>query len=230
MVNLCFIQRAAVLFCGMNRRNGWSGLYPSRRLSMEKAMNKKRLAAVSALAAAIGVAGAAHAATYDFGYASTSGPFEFGDGSFTTNAAGMITSVGAGFVGTDGTFTTIVAGAPSSFAGADNMYYGTSPHFDFAGFSFATASGVDVNLASDFMAPAGAVFPAGTTYTALDSAHNPNGLDTGTVSPITLDITEVGSAVPEPSLWALMIAGVGMIGGMFRIGRRRGWALGGATA
>ena len=84
-------------------------------------MNMKRLVAASALAAAIGLAGAAHAATYDFSYLSTSGP-------------------------------------------------------------------------------------------------------------ITLDITEVGSAVPEPSLWALMIAGVGMVGGMFRIGRRQGWALGGATA
>ena len=195
-------------------------------------MNMKRLVAASALAAAIGLAGAAHAATYDFSYLSTSGPFEFGTGSFTTNAAGMITSVGAGMddVFTDGMLTSIVGGAPSSFAGADNMFYSTSPHFHIAGFSFATASGVDGNLASDIMAPAGSVFPAGTTYIALDSALNPNGLDTGTVSPITLDITEVGSAVPEPSLWALMIAGVGMVGGMFRIGRRQGWALGGATA
>ena len=30
------------------------------------------------------------------------------------------------------------------------------------------------------------------------------------------------SAAPEPSVWALMIAGVAMIGGMLRLGRRRG--------
>ena len=184
-------------------------------------MKIKALALSAVLATAL--ASGAHAATYDFSYLSTSGPFEFGTGSFTTNAAGAITSVGAGMddVFTDGTLTSIVGGAPSSFAGADNTYYGTSPHFDFAGFSFATASGVDVNLASDFKAPAGAVFPAGTTYTALDSGRNASGADTGTVSPITLDITEVGSAVPEPSTWALMIAGVAMLGGMLRFGRGR---------
>ena len=187
-------------------------------------MSMKALAITATLASAA-LAGGAQAATYDFSYLTTPGssaPFELGTGSFTTNAAGMITSVGPiGTALTDGMLTSIVGGAPSSFAGADNMYYGTSPHFDFSGFSFATTSGVDVNLASDFMAPPGAVFPAGTTYTALDSALNPDGLDTGTVSPITLDITEVGSAVPEPSTWAFMIAGVAMIGGMLRFARGR---------
>ena len=37
------------------------------------------------------------------------------------------------------------------------------------------------------------------------------------------------AAVPEPSTWALMIAGVGMTGGMLRFGRRRG-ALSGVPA
>ena len=62
---------------------------------------------------------------------------------------------------TDGKLTSIAGGAPSSFAGADNMYYSTSPHFDFAGFSFATTSGVDVNLASDFLAPSRCNVPLG---------------------------------------------------------------------
>jgi hypothetical protein len=44
-------------------------------------------------------------------------------------------------------------------------------------------------------------------------------------------VTPAGtSAAPEPSSWALMIAGVGLIGGALRFGRRRGWVMTEAAA
>ena len=178
-----------------------------------------KVLALSAALAAAALTGGAHAATFDFGYAATSG-FEVAAGSFTTDASGLVTSISGDAAGPSfGDFGTITG--VSSYAGADNTYFTTSPHFDFAGLSFATSTGIDYNLFSCSMVPAGGICPGGSTYFVSNSMTNGTGVDTGASSPVTLDITEVGSAVPEPSTWALMIAGVAMLGGMLRFARGR---------
>jgi hypothetical protein len=54
------------------------------------------------------------------------------------------------------------------------------------------------------------------------------GLDGGTATGVGFVDLAV-SAVPEPSVWALMIAGIGMVGMALRLGRKRRF-LGPATA
>jgi hypothetical protein len=66
-------------------------------------------------------------------------------------------------------------------------------------------------------------------YRLSDSITDPSGSGPITNdSPVTLAVEVV--AVPEPSTWVLMLAGVGLGGAMLRYGRRRDGVIAAATA
>ena len=75
----------------------------------------------------------------------------------------------------------------------------------------------------------------GTTSYFLDDVLAP-GVDYYLQADVTVPAKSIGkyslsaiaspiSAVPEPGTWTLMFAGVAMMGGMLRLGRRNGWAM-----
>jgi hypothetical protein len=98
----------------------------------------------------------------------------------------------------------------SDYASADNIFTASSPYVDSSGLSFSTSNGVDYNL-----------YEYDGVYRVSDSISDPSGGAAVTSdSPVTLTVEAVTPA-PEPSMWALMIAGVAMIGGMLRFGRPR---------
>ena len=91
----------------------------------------------------------------------------------------------------------------SSYAGSDQQLSPTAPFVDFPGISFSTSAD-SFNLFSnpgDFLLKA-SVDPIG---------YPQNG------QPVALNI----SAVPEPGVWAMMLAGVALMGASLRLTRKK---------
>ena len=80
--------------------------------------------------------------------------------------------------------------------------------------TLGTKGSFDYNLEADLTPGTSYFLQADVTVPAKDVGHY--GL-TAITAPI--------SAVPEPGTWALLFAGVAMMGGMLRLGRRNGWAM-----
>jgi hypothetical protein len=160
------------------------------------------------LAACIALAPAASAAEYMFSYTSQSGTFESGFGDIFTNASNDVMSISGTAAGPTSQSGMITG--TSDYASADNIFTASSPYVDSSGLSFSTSNGVDYNL-----------YEYDGVYRVSDSISDPSGGAAVTSdSPVTLTVEAVTPA-PEPSMWALMIAGVAMIGGMLRFGRPR---------
>jgi hypothetical protein len=155
-----------------------------------------------AAALAIGTVSAASAGTYDFIY---TGAGVSGSGAIVTTGTTVDSVTGSVFDSAVGTGPFSITGL-SSYAGSDNTFSGTSPYLTFGGLSFTTGTGGDFNLA--------ALTQGGSTYTVDSSVTDPGG---SPETPISLSI----SAVPEPSVWIMMLGGIAMMGAALRFGRKR---------
>jgi uncharacterized membrane protein len=194
-------------------------------------MNMKTTVIAAAVAAALGFAGSASAAGYET-YADALGPVAPGN---SVNFGNTITFAGVG--GFQDFFTFTVAGATGSSATADVIASfnfvlpaGIVNQVSFTGFTlyqgavapYASkteaglagapgafiAGGVPVNSAPDSWALAANV-AGNTTYTLeVDGkADVPLGSYGGTLAI---------AAIPEPGEWAMMLAGLGIMGSMVR--------------
>ncbi len=154
--------------------------------------------------AACALAGAAQASVYDFSYTASGGPSgtETGAGAITlsnTETDGYFKVLDVTGLANGSTITSL-----SGYAAADNDIFSSGPVVDLGGVSVATASGVDYNF----------YYSGG--YEVLSSATDAVGYPANG-SPVTnLNVSYVSSAVPEPSTWMLLIAGIGGIGLMLR--------------
>ena len=164
---------------------------------------RKTLLAVAALMAASSVAATANASGTDFNGAS--GNFGASDitsafsDTYDFNTGSGLFDISLSTASSAIDFTTLTFdGTPLEFAGSmfGNQYYGLGPVAVSAGEQALTIDG-------------------SFTPTAAYSSGSYDG---------TVEFTAV-SAAPEPSTWALMIAGVAMIGAMLRYGRRGGLAV-----
>ena len=163
------------------------------------------------LAAAVAAAtlsfGSAHAANYTFDFA---GPGLIADGSFaTSNVANgdgsfditSISGVADGLAITGLVAPTANDVSPDGIFDFDNKLFSGNPVFDINGVLFNTAAeeiNIYANGASNYL-----------------DAKAAGGVLTDGGTPGTFVINGV-SAVPEPSTWLLMIAGIGGIGLMLR--------------
>lgn len=143
-----------------------------------------------------------------------------GTGTITTNDMSFISPTNGftaqSITGITGTFngSPITGLAPGLF-GANNLFFLTGPFFvDGNGLGFTTAAGVSANL----------FVTNGTSFRVNTQGA---GLLTGLV---TASATPVTAAVPEPSTWAMMLLGFGVVGYSLRSARRRKTKLRFATA
>ena len=176
-----------------------------------------RLLKLAAGAAALLLAGQAHAATWLVNYAST------GDAplsaSLTVTASDVLNSVG-GFDVTDITgnvdgdlITGLIANPnqpnPSYSADGlfifDNVIFASAPNVSWYGLFFQGLSGSEYNLYSD----------NASTF-ELYRAQNGNFLSHSYGSVEAVKFASNGGGVPEPAAWTMMILGFGGIGAMLR--------------
>jgi hypothetical protein len=164
-----------------------------------------KIFAAGAVALALSMAGAAHAAEYELTFTGTNIAGDVFATTSGTNATAISGWVSDSEVGA-GVFT--ITGL-SPYAGSDNTFNPASPYVDFAGVSFSTASGGDYNLAN--IGSSGA-----PQLVLLSSVLDPGGyVQTAGMTDVALTVT----AVPEPGNLALMLAGAL---GLFGLTRRRG--------
>jgi hypothetical protein len=176
----------------------------------------------AALAAAMTITAPAAAATYVATGTTVGGP-TFNRplaGSPPTGLSGVGTAVSYdvfGFtVGTSGSYTlSTETGFDSFLVLYSGMFDPSSPLMNALGADDDSAASFgDAILTSSLL--------AGTSYFAVVTAFS-NGVE-GAYT-LTIDgpgtIAPLGGAVPEPATWAMMLAGVGMIGGGMRYRRRR---------
>ena len=164
--------------------------------------------AVAAAVATLAFAGAAHAGTYELTF---TGDGISGDIFATTTGSGAqqtVTSIWGSLTDADAGAGTFNVTGLSSYAGASNFYYTTSPFVDFGGISFSTDAGGDFNLG---------LGGSNTTGQVLNTALlNPGGW-AGVAGSDNIEMTSV-AVVPEPANVMMMLAGVvGLVG----LSRRR---------
>lgn len=148
----------------------------------------------------------ANAATWNFSYRDKAiNPIVFGSGTFETGALSEEAEPYATITGITGTANGATIERLSGYASANNRLYmpGLSEmngfHADIEGISFHTTADIDWNLAG---------FEGGS---AMRSDTNSNGnIDTWTS--ITMQVT----AVPEPESYAMLLAGLGVMGAIAR--------------
>jgi hypothetical protein len=171
------------------------------KFNAEIQMKHKMLVLSALMSAALVTTSPANADIWDFSY---SGAGISGSGEFITGAVGSPYTV----TGVTGTANGLGITGLSGYAGADNKLFSpASPGYvDFAGISFSTASGPDWNL-----------FYNGGNF-ALRSDVDPIGYASNGQP---LDILTVTAAVPEPETYAMMLAGLGLLGFVARRRRER---------
>jgi len=163
-----------------------------------------RLFAASAVAAALSVASAAHAAQYELTFTGTDISGDF----FANTSGANVTSISGWVMDSEVAAGTFAITGLSAYAASDNTFDATSPYVDFGGLSFTTATGGDYNLANIGSVDA-------PELVLLSSVLNPGG------GVQTTGLTDIGLtvvAVPEPSTVALMLAATL---GLFGLRRRR---------
>jgi hypothetical protein len=182
-------------------------------------MKTKKLEIYGLFLAALFMASSAKAATYEFNFLSNNLTYDVGG--FLTTSNGLntvggydISSITGAVFGTGGGLITSLVSNPNQplpynngFAIYDNVLFPTSsPHLDNAGVLFTTANGNTWNIYS--LIP----FNSSTDY-ALFSYVSANG--TRLLNPLsgTFILSQV-AVVPEPSTWAMMLGGLGLIGFM----------------
>ena len=139
------------------------------------------------------------------------------DGFFTQSGSGYALTGGNNGSGTSGS-TLLTASAGSSVRYSGTFQYSTSddPGYDFAGY---TVNGTRTQLAAANGARGSFSFDVarGDTYGFyVDTADNIGGAGTLSVTP------SAASAGPEPTSWAMMIVGFGLVGGTLRRSRLGG--------
>jgi hypothetical protein len=155
-------------------------------------MKMKILAASTCLA--LGVVGSANANMYDWSY---TGPNLSASGSFSTGAAD---SGGFDIVSISGTSNgnaiTGLLGLHQccSSPANDNIFYTSEPHFDLSGLGFMDSGNEWVNI-----------YFAGTYQALIGAGGNTVG-GNGPSGELTI------SPVPEPETYAMMLAGLGLLG------------------
>ena len=172
-------------------------------------MMRRLFCAVAALGALV-VASAAQASDYSFSFSAAGG------------SSGDITATGvidlANTPKSDGSYlATRITGSVngvgitglSTYAAADNDVSTRAPYFDLSGLSFSTATIGDFN-----------VYSTGSGDVALRSTIDPVGYPSNGSPVTTISLTPVSGA-PEPSAWALMLGGVGVLGGLLRVAQAR---------
>lgn len=109
--------------------------------------------------------------------------------------------------GTASGFGAITLIARQGFAGNDNLLFpGTGQLLSANGFSFS-AAGLNANLF--FSTALGSFVLFGSTATSTGAL----GIGTFAVTPV---VTDPVPAIPEPSTWALMLLGFGLVGAALR--------------
>lgn len=153
------------------------------------------------------------AATFLWSYTATSGTIAFASGTFTTSDT--VNGVGGydvtGVTGqVDGDVLTGMIANPNQPNTAtsplglfyyDNNFFAGAPSFTTAGLLFTSGGGVEYNLWAD----------NASTYQLWRGAPGQGWTNT---SVGTFAVQAAG--VPEPAIWAFMIAGFGMIGAVLR--------------
>jgi hypothetical protein len=149
------------------------------------------------------LAGPASAANYIINFATNQallGPAQTGNATITTS--NMLTTSPLGVMGYAITsITGMLNGSAinglSGFQGSDNFFYTSGSFFDGSGLGFTTVGGTSASL---YFASAAQRFQLTTT----------SPFSTGYVTATAV------AGVPEPATWAMMLIGLGAIGGTLR--------------
>jgi hypothetical protein len=159
---------------------------------------KKALIVASLSLGSLTVVSPANADFWSFSYADTGpGTVAYGSGTFETGAVGSPYTI----MGIAGTANGSIITGLSPYAAATNLLY-VPGNADFGGISFHTSAGIDWNLFSNF-----------GDMQALRSDTNPGGFAPG--PSISMSVTPI----PEPETYAMLLAGLGLLG--FAARRRR---------
>ena len=155
---------------------------------------------------------AAAAVQYEFNFSTTTpliGAAGTGSGIITVDGPVFPSrgSTAQTITGISGTFNgSAITGLASPF-GANNLFYANGPSFvDGSGLGFITAAGTSVNL---FFQSSGA------------GSYRINTINPFTSSFVAANASVVAAAVPEPSVWAVMVLGLGLVGAFMRSAARR---------
>ena len=151
----------------------------------------KKATKLAAAAVAMALAGGpVHAAVYDFTLTDSAGD----------TVVGQPDTVGDTVTAISGTLDGFTITGLSTYAGADQTLYPTTPYVDFSGISF-TANGVSYNWSNY----------SGSDSTLGGIANSVS--DSGGYGCCQAAITSVTvTAVPELSTWAMMLAGFAGLG------------------
>ncbi len=150
--------------------------------------------------AAVGIAPSAHALLYNFDYTSTNqvygDPVGF-DLVLDVNTVDGICPTGCNIIGVTGTspqfgtITTLMP--PDSFGYNDNLFLNPAPHLSGFGFTFALPSGEQANI---FFSDRYEAWATGPNYSAIFGGWG----------------TALVTAVPEPQTYAMLLAGLSLLG------------------
>jgi hypothetical protein len=198
-------------------------------------MKLSRLVLASAVAAFI-MSGSAMAAPITYIFSGTgSGSLDGASfSSFTLTLAGdtsNITSGGGEYNNIVGTATVSTNGGTDTLAGLVNeVVVNTSVDPAFIGFEqiqstppYAVAEALVTNALASYDLSTAVPVTTGSLSFSPSTYDTTNGtLVLNSLASLSFQATSGVSAAPEPSTWALMIAGLGIVGGMLRFGRRRG--------
>ena len=168
-------------------------------------MTKYLLSAAVALCALS--ATPASAATYMFAFAgaqfSGTGTFETSDTPDANGGVAILTTTGT--VTNNNNGNTFNISGPTGFAGADNLLFPNAAQLvSFDGTSFIRPNGTEYNLYYSPGVAAYRLFTSNSQFFTLDSFT-----------------VELAGVVPEPASWALMIGGMGLVGGALRVRARK---------
>lgn len=179
-------------------------------------MSAKRRLLVAGTLVGVMVGGRAHAGLYDIAFSDSNG--DHGTLTLTTTAAngGAITAITGTVYDPAAAANEQVTGLLSlkGYADDDNQFFYPANAFyvTFAGFSFALADGIDMNISTNS--------PTDPTGYVLDRSDNdPKGTPEYA---LTMSVTDPPLAVPEPMSAALLLTGVAGLAAARRAARPAG--------